>query len=68
MKSEFKGGIELNKTLYNLMEYRWFYRLMPRWWKFLYSFDVMNRNQEGTLHLGNGYGLDFKNMTINKVD
>lgn len=58
----------MNKRLFNLMEYRWFYRLMPRWWKFLYSFDVMKRNKSGTLHLGNGYGLDFKNMTIKETD
>lgn len=68
MKSEFKGGIELNKILYNLMEYRCFYRLMPKWWKFLYSFKVMKKNQSGTLHLGNGYGLDFEKMEIIRVD
>lgn len=54
----------MKKLLYKLMEYRIVYRLMPKWTKFIYCFDVMLKNKSGGLHLGNGYYLDFETMTI----
>ena len=54
----------MKKFLYKLMEYRFIYILMPKWTKFMYSFDIMLKNQSGSLHLGNGYSLNFKDMTI----
>ena len=58
----------MNKKLRSLMNYKWIYRLIPRWYKFLYSFETMLDNKDGTLHLENGYALDFKTMTIEKVN
>ena len=46
------------------MDYRFIYRLMPKWTKFMYSFNIMLKNQSGSLHLGNGYSLNFEDMTI----
>lgn len=54
----------MKKILYKLMDYRFIYRLMPKWTKFMYSFDIMLNNQSGSLHLGNGYSLNFESMTI----
>lgn len=54
----------MKKFLYKLMDYKFIYRLMPRWTRFMYSFDIMIRNQSGSLHLGNGYSLNFEDMTI----
>ena len=54
----------MKKFLYKLMDYRFIYRLMPKWTKFMYSFDIMLKNQSGSLHLGNGYSLNFESMTI----
>lgn len=54
----------MKKFVYKMMEYRGIYRLMPKWMKFIYCFDVMTRNKNGSLHLGNGYALNFKTMTI----
>lgn len=50
-----------------LMEYRFIYRLMPMWKKFLYSFKIMAKNKSGRLFLGNGYALNFETMTIDNV-
>lgn len=47
-----------------LMEYNFIYRLMPKWTKFIYCFNVMVKNKSGSLHLGNGYSLNFETMTI----
>lgn len=57
----------MNKKLFKLMQNRWFYRIMPKWYKFLYCFNVMTINKNGSIHLGNGYSLDFENMQINKL-
>lgn len=46
------------------MEYKFIYLLMPKWTKFIYCFDVMIKNKSGSLHLYNGYYLDFEAMTI----
>lgn len=54
----------MKKFLYKLMEYRFIYRLMPTWTKFMYCFDIMVGNQSGSLRLDNGYWLDFETMTI----
>ena len=54
----------MKKFLYKLMEYRFIYRLMPTWTKFMYCFDIMVKNQNGSLRLDNGYWLDFETMTI----
>ena len=54
----------MKKFLYKLMEYRFIYCLMPKWTKFIYSFNVMVKNKSGSLHLGNGYSLNFEKMTI----
>ena len=54
----------MKKILYKLMDYRFIYRLMPKWTKFMYSFNIMLKNQSGSLHLGNGYSLNFEDMTI----
>lgn len=51
--------------LNKLMEYRFIYRLMPKWTKFIYCFNIMLKNETGCLHLGNGYSLNFDTMTIN---
>ena len=58
----------MKKFLYKMMEYRFIYRLMPKWTKFIYSFDVMNKNKSGSLHLGNGYSLNFETMTIDDME
>ena len=47
-----------------MMEYRFIYRLMPKWTKFIYCFDVMMKNKSGSLHLSNGYCLNFETMMI----
>jgi len=54
----------MKKFLYKLMEYKFIYRLMPTWTKFMYCFDIMVKNQNGSLRLDNGYWLDFETMTI----
>ena len=54
----------MKKFLYKLMEYKFIYRLMPTWTKFMYCFDIMVNNQSGSLRLDNGYWLDFETMTI----
>lgn len=54
------------KIIYKMMEYKFIYRLMPMWMKFMYSFDIMIKNKSGSLHLGNGYALNFETMTIEK--
>ena len=54
----------MKKILYRLMEYRFIYRLMPTYTKFMYCFDIMVKNQSGSLRLDNGYWLDFETMTI----
>lgn len=46
------------------MEYKFIYRLMPTYTKFMYCFDIMVKNQAGSLRLDNGYWLDFETMTI----
>ena len=46
------------------MECNFIYRLMPKWTKFNYSFDVMMKNRSGRLHLENGYVLNFDDMSI----
>lgn len=51
-----------------LMEYRLIYRLMSKWTKFIYCFNIMLKNKAGCLHLGNGYSLNFETMTIDKED
>lgn len=56
----------MSKMMRTAMEYRWFYRIMPKWYKFLYSFEIMRRNGNGCLHLGNGYCLNFETMTIDE--
>lgn len=54
----------MKKFLYKVMAYRFIYRLMPKWTKFIYCFNVMLNNKSGCLHLGNGYCLNFETMTI----
>lgn len=54
----------MKKFLYKMMEYRIIYWLIPKYTKFIYCFNVMLNNKSGRLHLGNGYWLDFKTMTI----
>lgn len=54
----------MKKFLYKLMEYKFIYRLMPTYTKFMYCFDIMVKNQAGSLRLDNGYWLDFETMTI----
>lgn len=54
----------MNKFLRKMMDYRFIYRIMPMWTKFIYSFDIMAKNKTGSLHLGNGYSLNFETMTI----
>lgn len=54
----------MKKFLYKLMEYKFIYRLMPTWTKFMYCFDIMVKNHLGSLRLDNGYWLDFETMTI----
>lgn len=54
----------MKKFLYKLMEYKFVYRLMPTWTKFMYCFDIMVKNQSGSLRLDNGYWLDFETMSI----
>ena len=58
----------MKKFLYKMMEYKFVYRLMPKWTKFIYCFDVMMKNKSGSLHLDNGYYLDFEHMTIEATD
>lgn len=58
----------MKKFLYKMMEYNFIYRLMPKWIKFIYCFDVMTKNKDGSLHLGNGYALNFETMTIENDD
>ena len=50
--------------LYKIMECNFIYRLMPKWTKFNYSFDVVMKNRSGRLHLENGYVLNFDDMSI----
>lgn len=57
----------MKKFLYKMMEYRFIYRLMPKWIKFLYCFDIMAENKKQRLHLGNGYCLNFETMTIEEA-
>ena len=47
-----------------LMEYKFIYRLMPKWSRFIYTFNIMAKNEFGRLFLGNGYCLNFGTMTI----
>ena len=54
----------MKNMLNKLMEYRFIYKLMPKWTKFIYCFNVMLNNKSGCLHLGNGYSLNFETMTI----
>lgn len=54
----------MNKFLRKMMDYRFIYRIMPKWTKFMYCFDIMAKNKTGSLHLGNGYSLNFETMTI----
>ena len=54
----------MKKFLYEAMQYRFIYRIMPRWVKFMYCFNVMVKNKSGNLHLGNGYYINFKTMKI----
>ena len=54
----------MKKILCKLMEYKFIYRLMPKWTKFIYSFNIMMKNESGSLHLGNGYSLNFETMKI----
>lgn len=54
----------MNKILHKLMEYRFVYRLMPKWTRFIYCFDIMTKNKYGTLHLGNGYYINFETMKV----
>lgn len=56
----------MKNILRKMMEYNFIYRLMPKWVKFNYCFDIMIRNKYGRLHLENGYFLDFETMTIEK--
>lgn len=58
----------MKKFLYKLMDYRFIYRLMPKWMKFIYSFDIMIKNKVGSLYLDNGYWLNFETMKIEAVD
>ena len=58
----------MKKLLYKMMEYKFIYRLMPKWMKFIYSFDIMAKNKSGSLHLDNGYSLNFETMRIEKED
>ena len=58
----------MKKFLYKMMGYRFIYRLMPKWTKFIYCFDAMIKNKTGSLHLNNGYCLDFETMTIEATD
>ena len=60
----FERGTTMKKFLNKLMGYKFIYRLMPKWIKFEHCFEVMAKNRSGTLHLGNGYGLNFKDMII----
>lgn len=54
----------MKKFLNKMMEYKFVYRLMPKWTKFIYCFNIMVKNKSGRLHLGNGYVLNFEAMTI----
>ena len=58
----------MKKFIYKMMEYNFVYRLMPKWMKFNYCFNVMTKNRSGNLHLGNGYSLNFETMTIESYD
>lgn len=58
---------KMKKFLYKLMEYKFIYKLMPKWTKFMYCFEIMINNQRGRLHLDNGYALNFETMTIDTV-
>ena len=57
----------MNPVLNKLMEYKFIYRLMPKWTKFIYCFHIMSKNKSGSLHLGNGYCLNFESMTIEET-
>lgn len=54
----------MKKFLQDIMQYKFIYRIMPKWIKFMYCFDVMLKNKSGSLHLGNGYSLNFETMKI----
>ena len=54
----------MKKFLHKMMNYYFIYWLMPKWTRFIYCFDVMVKNKSGSLHLGNGYSLNFETMTI----
>ena len=41
--------------------FKWFF--MTKWQKLMYSMPICHRNKQ-RLHLGNGYILNFKTMTI----
>lgn len=56
----------MKKILKKMMEYNFFYKLMPKWTKFIYCFNIMAKNKSGSLHLDNGYSLNFETMTIEK--
>ena len=58
----------MKKFLYKMMEYKFIYRLMPKWTKFIYCFDVMMKNKSGSLYLNNGYCLNFETMMIEATD
>ena len=50
-----------------LMEYKFIYKLMPKWTKFIYCFNIMVKNESGRLFLGNGYCLNFATMAIEDI-
>ena len=58
----------MSKFMNKMMEYRFVYRLMPKWTRFMYCFDILVKNKSGSLHLNNGYCLNFGTMTIEKEE
>jgi hypothetical protein len=51
-----------------LMENPFIYRLMPKWRRFIYLFNIMANNRLGCLHVTDDYYIDFETFTIERLD
>ena len=57
----------MRKILEEILGSKLVYRLITKWSRFIYSFNIMVKNKSGRIHLGNGYCLNFETMTIEEV-
>jgi hypothetical protein len=51
-----------------LMENPFIYRLMPKWRRFIYIFNIMANNRLGCLHVTDDCYIDFETFTIERLD